>query len=62
MTVGALMSVLYKETTVEICYDFKPIFKGTAFEAGVSKYTLREVDEVYISHDGAALIVSVKKC
>ena len=61
MTVGDLMNVLYKETPVEICYDFKPIFIGMASEAEASKYTLREVDEVYINHDGTALVVSVEK-
>lgn len=62
MTVGKLMSVLYEETPVEICYDFKPIFTGTASEAKVSKYTLRNVDEVYINHNGTAIVVSVEKC
>lgn len=62
MTVGDLMNVIYKETPVEICYDFKPIFIGMAYEAEASKHTLREVDEVYINHDGTALVVSVKKC
>lgn len=62
MTVGDLMNVLYKETPVEICYDFKPIFIGMASEAETSKCSFREVDEVYINHDGKALIVSVKKC
>lgn len=61
MTVGELMNVLYEDTPVEICYDFKPIFTGTASEAEVSKHTLRKVDEVYINHDGTAIIVSVKK-
>lgn len=61
MTVGELMSVLYEETHVEICYDFKPIFTGTASEAGVSKHAVRKVDEVYINHDGTALVVSVEK-
>ena len=61
MTVGKLMSVLYEETPVEICYDFKPIFTGTASEAGVSKHAIRKVGEVYINHDGTALVVSVEK-
>ena len=61
MTVGELMNVLYEDTPVEICYDFKPIFTGTASEAEVSKYTIRRVDEVYINHDGTAIVVSVKK-
>lgn len=59
MTVGELTAVLYKETPVEICYDFKPIFTGTASEAKTSKYTFRKVKEVYINHDGTAIVVSV---
>lgn len=59
MTVGELTAVLYKDTPVEICYDFKPIFTGTAAEAKISKCTLRKVKEVYINHDGTAIVVSV---
>lgn len=59
MTVGELAEVLYRETPVEVCVDFDPVFKGTAEAAQFCRYLNRNVEEVYISLDGVTLVVEI---
>lgn len=54
-----LLSVLYEETSIEICIDYEPVYIGTVEGVPKEKFVASIVKEVYIELGGSKLIISV---
>lgn len=59
MKVVDWLTPVCQDTPVELEVDFELVFKGTAKEAMMSAYFLREVQEAYIGVDGTKLVIAL---